>query len=73
MLAFEDVSWFEVSPPGALPDDYVGSLVIEHVEDGVYSFCFDAGAMQLQVQAMIRIRAREFYLVDPRAPEKRIY
>ena len=73
MLAFEGVSWFEITPPGAIPEDYVGHLVIEHVEDGLYSFCFDAGATQPQVQVVIRIKAREFYLVAPRDPEKRIY
>ncbi len=80
MLAFGGVSWFEMRPPGPLPEDYIGELRIESVEDGVYSFYFEAGAAlpqphlgMLTTNIEIRIKAREFYLLDPRIPDQRIY
>ena len=80
MLAFEGVSWFEMTPPGPLTEDYISEFRIESTSDGIYTFCFAAGADLPQPESAsrtttikIRIKAKEFYLLDPRFPDRRIY
>lgn len=79
-LVFGGVQDFRMTPAGLLPNDFINDLRIEDVQSSTgkeqnYRFLLSIGSVNERgatAEVTLEITARDFFLKDPRHPEREI-